>query len=325
MNRAAAAVLALGATVVLAGCAAEPPELLPAPPVEKQAALSYPQTERIFEETFAQLQEADAARDATKLTSRFAGDALAVRTAQYTVALAVPEALPQVLPDSMQAVYVSATTSFPRILIGVSEVPGENLTPVVGIWVQEDIASPYALRAWSHMIPGSALPAMASDVTGSEQLALDAEVNGVTPQSVIENYAEYLRQGAEGELAAQFAPDSYALQLFASRTSLITAAQNVSGAYVDTIQPDFAGSFALATSEGGFLVFAPLDIASSFSVSNATVSVPPKDAALVEGTLSNKVTHRYRDLVVLYVPGPAVTGLTQVVAADHHLVRVTAD
>lgn len=324
MKRLALPVIGLAAALTLAGCVGEPPAILPAPGLEQQAAVLHDQADRITDETFEQLAQADASLDASGLT-RIAGDALTVRAAQYKVAAAVPEEAPEVIPSELQAVYVSAADTWPRVLVGVTNVPGEKLTPIVAMWVQDSVDTDYTLRAWAHMIPGASLPAMPSDVTGAEQLSLDDATLAATPRSVIENYVEYLRQGASSDLAAQFGKDTYAEQIFAARDTLTSAASGVGGSYVDTIQPAIDGAYSLRTSDGGALVFAPVDIASSFAVTNAKVSVPAADAALVEGTLTNKVTHRYRDFIVFHIPGPGTGGQVHVVAADHHLVKVTAD
>lgn len=326
MNRAVtSAGVILGASLMLAGCVGPTPEVGAAPAMHNQSALIYEQADRILDETYAQLAAADAKLDPALLSERVAGDALVVRTAQYKVAAAVSANAPDVLPAETQAVYVSAAQTWPRVLAAVSVQPGENLTPVVTLWVQDDIATPYTMRGWAHMIPGSSLPAMPSDVMGAKQLDLTDSTIAPTAQETVEQYLEYLRGGASSEFAANFAPDTYAERLFAAREVLSGAASGAGGAYVDTIQPDFANTFVMATSDGGALVFAPVDIASSFSVSNAKVSVAEADRALVEGTLDARVTHRYRDLVIFYIPGPGTDALPGVVAADHHLVRVTAD
>lgn len=326
MNRALRmTAITLGASLALAGCVGPPPEPGVAPAMHQQAAMVYSQADTVLEETFAALEAADAALDPALLGERVAGDALLVRASQYKVAAASADNVPDVLPAETQAIYVSAAQTWPRVMSAVSVQPGDNLTPVVSLWVQDDIASPYSLRGWAHMIPGASLPAMPSDVVGAQQLDLADSSLTPTARETVENYLEYLRSGKDSELAAQFSADTYAERLFAAREVLAAAASGAGGAYVDTIQPDFAATYVMATSDGGALVFAPVDIASSFSVTNAKVSVAEPDRPLVEGTLDAKVTHRYRDLVVFYIPGPGVDALPGVVAADHHLVRVTAD
>jgi hypothetical protein len=318
-------VVSVGGALLLAGCVGPPPELAVAPAMHQQSAMIYSQADVVLDETFAELAAADAKLDPALLGERVAGDALLVRTAQYKVAAAASDHQPDVLPADTQAIYVSAAQTWPRVMSAVSVQPGDNLTPVVSLWVQDDISTPYTLRSWAHMIPGASMPAMPSDVVGAQQLDLTDASLTPTARETVENYLEFLRAGRDSELAAQFSADTYAERLFAARDVLSSAASGAGGAYVDTIQADFDGTFVMATSDGGALVFTPVDIASSFSVSNAKVSVAEPDRPLVEGTLDARVTHRYRDLVVFYIPGPGVDSLPGVVAADHHLVRVTAD
>jgi outer membrane murein-binding lipoprotein Lpp len=313
----------IAASLLLAGCVSAPPAPGPAPQMAREAALLDQQAARVTTDTFAQIHAADAGLDVELLGDRIAGDALTVRTAQYKVASSAADNPPDVLPAEMQARYVSAATSWPRMLASVSVQPGDNLTPVVSLWLQDDIATPYSLRAWAHMIPGASMPSMPTDVTGATQLAITDQSVSPSPQAAIEQYVEFLRAGKDSELAASFAPDTYSERLFAAREVLTAAASGAGGAYSDTIEADLANTYVLSTADGGALVFAPVSVTSAFSVTNAKVSVPAADQALVEGTLNDKVTHHYRDLLVMYIPGPAAGTLPGLVAADHHLIKVT--
>lgn len=318
--------LALAAGVAAAALAmsACTPEL-PAPPTvpspDKPSALLEEQADRVIEETFAQLEAADAARDPDLLGDRIGGDAARVRAAQYLRAEDDGPS-PSELPSSMQAVYVTQAEIWPRVMIGVSDTPEES-TPVVGLWVQDDIRTPYQLRGWAPMLPGATLPSMPSTSTGASQLSLTDDSVEPSPRQALDDYLELLREGEGSELSDLFEDDIYRDRLFSSRETLTEAADDVDGDYIDTIQPRIEGTFALSTAEGGTLIFAPVTIASSFSVEGATVSVPSADRPLVDGDLDDKVTHHYRDLVVIFVPGPDAEGLPAVVAADHHLVRVS--
>ncbi|WP_291377501.1 hypothetical protein [Demequina sp.] len=310
------------AVLALAGCAAAPPVPGATPSLEAEAALTEPQAAAIIESTFAELSAADAAKDPELFAPRFAADAALVRGAEYTVAGKVAEAPVSVLPEQMQGIYVSRSETWPRMFAAVSEPPEGELTPVVYLWVQESVEQPYRLVAWAHMIPGAVLPAMPGQINGAEPLALGEEGIDPSPRKALEDYVEYLRQGADSELAAAFAPDSYSEQLFGARAALSKAAKGASGAYVDTVQPDFASTFALATSDGGALIFAPIEIASSFKVKDATLKLSARDAPLLQGTAKDTVTYNYRDFVVLSVPPPGQEELPGVVAAEHHLVSI---
>ncbi len=313
----------LAATLSLSACAAKPPLVSVTPTPAAKAALLDTQAQAIINDTFKVLSAADTAQDASLLDARFEGDAVAVRAAEYAVAKAVKDAPPSDLPSQVQGIYVSNADTWPRVLAAVSEPPSDKLTPVVYLWIQDSVETPYTLRAWAHMIPGATLPAMAGPVDGATQLPLGETGVDPSPRTALENYVEFLRQGADSKLAADFAPDSYSKQLFTARTALSSAAASAGGAYVDTIQPDLRNTYVLSTSEGGALVFAPLQVTSSFSVSGATLKVSDRDAPLVQGTIVDKATYTYRDFVVLSVPAPGLNQIPAVAAAEHHLVSVT--
>jgi len=319
------AVAAIASALALAGCAAEPPVVGATPSPEANSALLESQAQAIIDDTFTVLAAADKAGDASLLDSRFEGDAAAVRAVEYSVAAAVADAPPADLPSEVQGLYVSNAETWPRVLAAVSEPPTDDLTPVVYLWIQDSVEEPYTLRAWAHMVPGATLPAMAGAVDGATQLALGEQGVDPSPRAALENYVEFLRQGAGSELAPDFAPDSYSQQLFAARNTLAEAATTVGGAYVDTVQPNLANTYVLSTSDGGALVFAPLQVTSSFSVTGATLKVSDRDAPLVQGKVTDRATYTYRDFVVLSVPAPGIGQLPAVVAAEHHVVTVKAE
>ena len=322
MRRRVTAVV-VGSMVALSACAPPPPSSAEAPEIELKAATVEEQYERIIDETFAQLAVADAERDAEALGPRIAGLAREIRAAQYALAGAEGGTL-QELPSAMQAVYVTGAEDFPRILVGVSEVPGEGMTPVVYLWVQDEPTSDYALTAWARMIPGAALPAMSGVSQGARQLALGEARVEPSPRLAWEDYLDLLREGPNSDKNDEFGADTYRERLFASRGTLRSAARGAGGDYLDTIQPDLDNTYVLSTADGGALIFAPVTIASSFSVRGARVSVSAADRPLLSGSLTNAVTHHYKDFVVLYVSGPGVDQRPVVVAADHYLVKVAS-
>jgi hypothetical protein len=282
------------------------------------------QSDRILDATYAELAAADAAKDADLFVDRIGSDAAKVREAEYKQASAKDGPTPAELPRGQQAVYVSGAETWPRVMVAVSDQPSDELTPVVALWVQDDVSSDYQLRAYAHMVPGATMPAMPGPTTGATQLPLGDEVVDPSPRTALEQYLELLRQGPSSELNDAFAPDTYRERLFAARGVLSKAAKDADGQYIDTIQSSIDTTYAMATADGGALVFAPVKVDSAFSVKNAKVSVPAADKPLVSGTLKAKVTHHYVDFIVMYVPGPATDSLPAVVAADHHLVRVSA-
>lgn len=324
-RHAPAASMVVLVAALAAACAAPPPEPTVTPEPAGTGVLGAEQAQRIVTDTFAAVEEGDAALDSSLLEPRLGAEAITARQAEYTIAGAVAEATPDELPAGTQALYVSGSAGWPRVMAAVSEVPEDGLTPIVYLWVQDSVHEPYTLRGWAHMLPGAAFPAMPGFVSGAAQVPLTEDGVEPSPRQALEDYLEYLRGGADSELASSFAPDAYADQLFAARSALSSAAAEADGNYVDTIQPDIARTFTLSTADGGVMVFAPVQIASSLSVQDASLRLSELDQALLDGSVDDRVTHHYDDLVVLYVPGPGSDALPTVVAAEHRLVDVTSE
>lgn len=324
MKRAIVVAAAVAALLTVSACTPAVPQVSAAPSPSEAAAVVDSQAQRILPETFSELAAADAAKDAALLTNRVGGEAKIVRAAEYKQEKADKKLVPDVIPEKTQAVYVSAADTWPRVLVAVTEQPAENVTPVVMLWVQDGVDDDYQLRGWAHMIPGATLPAMAGPATGAAQLALNDPDMNPTPGAVLDDYITLLQQGASSSLNDDFAPDTYREQLFTARTVLTKAAKKAKGTYKDAITYDKDGTYVLQTADGGALVFSPVAVQSTFTVKNAKVSIPPADKALLTGgKLTTKVVHTYSDLIVLYIPGPAIGSNPGVVAADHNLVKVS--
>ena len=325
MRRALVAATAAVIVLSVSACTPPVPEVSAAPSPSAAAAVVDSQVARIVPETSSQLAAADTAMDVNLLTNRVGGNAKIVRGAEYTQQKADKAVLPDVIPSKMQAVYVSGADTWPRLLVGVTEQPSSELTPIVMQWVQDSVSDDYQLRGWAHMIPAATLPAMAGADTGAAQLSLTDPDISPTPKVAVDNYIKLLQEGETSTLNTTFAPDTYRDQLFTARTVLTGAAKKAGGTYSDTITSDEAATYAMQTADGGALVFVPVTVVSTFTVKNAKVSIPPADLALLVGPkLTNQVVHSYLDVVVMYIPGPGVGSIPGVVAAEHNLVRVSA-
>ncbi len=303
----------------LAACEIPLPVPSITPEFAQPGAVLSDQSTAILSDTFASLAAADAAKKVDVAALRVGGDAAAVRSAEYLVA-AAGGAAPDVLPSDILAVYASNANDWPRAMVVVTSPPDATLTPLILMWVQDDARSDYQLREWAHMLPAAIVPAMANQSVGFTQIPLDAEGFSVTPKAAIDAYVDLLTKGEP--TPPTFAPDTYRERMFAARTALSAAAAARAGSYVDKIaaRPDEA--FAVVTAEGSALVLVPITVTSVFTVPGAQLALPASDKALLTGTLADRVVHYYRDFIVLSVPKDASL-LPSVVAADHHLVKVT--
>lgn len=312
----AATSLALAA---LAGCEITLPVPSVTPSPLEQGALLGDQSSAIISASLAEIAAADAARSAEPAALRLGGDAALVRTAQYA-GNAAGGAAPDAIPAVPLAVYGSVAADGPRVMIVITEPPDATLTPLVLMWVQDDVRSAYQLREWAHMLPAAIIPAMPNQAIGFTQIPLDSAGFAQTPQEAIDAYVSLLTGGEPTE--ATFGPDAYRERMFAARAALQAAAAARGGTYEDKIVARPEEAFAVLTAEGSALVLIPVTVTSVFIVPGAQLSLPESDKALLEGTLTDRVVHHYRDFIVLNVPKDASL-LPSVVAADHHLVDVT--
>ncbi len=316
------AVAAVAATVGLSSCAIPTPETPPAPTLEDRGAVFTVQSEQIVAETFAELAAADLTPDATLFADRIGGDAALVRAAEYTIASKGGDKVTPI-PDEILAIYVTSQETWPRIMVAVTKQPETGLTPLVLLWLQDDVQAPYQLRYWSHMLPGAILPAMPGQADGADQLALDAGGLVMTPEVAIDAYVALLTEGAASEHKDEFAEDAYRERMFAARAALDTTAKGRGGTYKDVITARTDEAYVFATGEGGALVFVPFTVTSTFKVPGAQLTLPTKDKALLEGTLTDQVIHHYSDFMVITLPAAGSDVLPALVATDHHLLEVT--
>ncbi len=325
MTRRNVALVAMVASAALglAACTPAVPQPVSAAPAQETSAVTQLQVDRIVPATFAELAAADEARDGTLLGERVAGDAAEVRAFQYREAGVEGGPVPDVIPEDMQAVYVTDDETWPRVMVGVTAQPDETTTPVVVLWVQDNVEADYRMVGWAHMIPGATLPAMPGVSVGAP--SVDLEDPDLNPNATLNAYLELLRNGSESEFADDFEEDTYRRQLFENRQQLSDVASRGNGTYSETFDPHPDRTYAIATSDGGALLFAPVTVSSSLRVTEgATVTLSALDAALIEGGNNDNVRHTYRDLLVLALPADP-DALPAVVAADHQLIGVNAD
>ncbi len=307
--------------LTLAACSVPVPEPSETPGLREQGALQEGQSDRIINLTLWELDAADAVKDASLFGERVGEVTGQVRGVEYIVA-AKGGVAADLIPRDMQAVYTTSSNDWPRAMVAVTVEPDATHAPVVLLWVQDSPQALYQFRAWAHMVPRGVLPAMPGQSTGTEQVALDADLFAISPQKAIEDYTAVLNGGAASELEATFAPDPYRQKMFEARKALSAAASPRGGTYTDTVTARPEESYVLADAEGGALLFVRLDVVSDFKVPGAQLALSASDKALLKGSLGSRVVYRYQDFIVIRIWGQGADALPVVVAADHHLVEV---
>lgn len=284
-----AAFPAIGLTVALGltGCspsywpqAAAPEVTEEAPTTSPSAIAPVPVTDGQLKRIIADVSETamtgDDSLDATALADRFTGDALAQRTANYTIRAAVPEypvIPPRITDEELDYELVQSTEGWPRTLfITVASTSGATAVPAEGEEAVE-IASPSLALLMTQQSPhenylvsrvvalrgGISMPQAAPAEDGTALLSNDIETLALPPAQVGAAYATLLQDGADAEPAQLFdlGTDTLLENYGKARTAQSQAESDAKGQtmkYSVTARQGDAKPVALSTGAGGALV-----------------------------------------------------------------------
>ncbi|MHA3722249.1 glycosyltransferase [Leucobacter sp. HY1910] len=170
------------------------------------------QMQRIVKSVSADATAADEALDAELLESRFTGDALAQRAANYTIRAAMPgyEVIPPIITDQeLEYRLVQSTEGWPRtVFVTVESKAGdgsEDASPSLALILRQE--SPHSNFLVSRDIAlrgGISMPQAAPAEDGTAVLADDIETLVLAPGKVGDAYAAMLQDGTETSEAELF-------------------------------------------------------------------------------------------------------------------------
>lgn len=325
-RRARAAVCVLTVAALVTACAPSLPEPEPDPvPAVPGPALTIDQSTDVLTQVSDVLAKADAALSAADLAPRVEGPALAIRTAEYSVAAATAGAkAPTVLPEKAQSLVVPNTDAWLRTTYAVTEQPDDLQAQRLLVLQQNAPRGQYKLWGWARLLPGVSMPAMAPPGTGSLPVAPDSTELVATPTDVVAQYADVLTNGDKSEFAAAFEPDdAFRTGIEAGRTVSQQKVQQV-GTVAETYTPNPDQVFAVATADGGALVVGGLTTVTTFGIAQGSLTVGPQDAALSGKTsVTKNLVVTWADVLAFYVPPAGSSALIQVLAGEHARTAVT--
>jgi hypothetical protein len=320
--------LVSGALLALAACAPNLPAPDPDPvPAVPPPVLSVAQSTSVLGKIGAVLANADANLSVAGLPARLSGPALAIRSAEYAIALGTAGGrAPTQLPMTAQSFITPRTDTWPRYELVVTEQPDNLQSPRLLVLEQKDPRDPYMLWGWTRLLASVEMPAMADPAIGSTPLAPDAKSLLVAPQDVIAEYVDVLTHGDASPSATAFAPDEYRAGL-ASSLALLQQGLKQVGTVADayTVAPNQL--IAMSTADGGALVVAGISTVTTATVTVAggAFSLRPTEASLAGvGEVKSLETITWADLVAFYIPPAGATTPVRVLAAEHQRVAVTA-
>ncbi|PFG20274.1 hypothetical protein [Serinibacter salmoneus] len=297
--------LAASLGLTLAACSEDVVPELQAPTVPEYAppALSEIQIQDILADIAASIEAADEADDAAELGDRVTAPATDIREAQYALEVATGgETTPQELWTETDLDVITASDSWPRSLLAVTEPDADSaLRLYLGI-VQEGPRDPYRLVAWSLLLPGVETPTFADISVGSAPVTADQEGLVMTPTQALTRLADVLDLRTS-EYADQFADDDYRTFLREELDGIVEGIE-VAGDVDQAVEPGEI-VFAIGTAEGGALVMGDLTTTVTLrrTVEDSELNLAGEMAELGgEEAVENAAEATYRSMVTLYIP-----------------------
>jgi hypothetical protein len=280
-----------GMAVLLTGCQGPAPSAASptatTPVAVTTAAVGEQQADRIVARVAEVADRADRARKASLLASRFAGAALTLRSAAYTVRKKDKSAqMPQRIPTATgttRLILPEATTTWPRTLFAVVTDSHAKVPPVALTLVQQNPRDPYRVRFQMSLKPKAKLPDLPSVTLGAARLASDTKLLSVPPGRLAADYGLLLRKPTATE-ARLFDTTSDPLLAAVGAAAKKKAAKSLGStakiSFSDATT-DPTSIVALATANSGALV--SVDLAETWTVKPAKsgVQVKPSGATRI--------------------------------------------
>ena len=312
------------AVLFLAGCSAPLPTPQPdAIPAAIQPALSVEQAEDILAEVSASLADADAALSGDLLVPRVTGPAATIRFFQYALATSgLADAL-TAIPSVAQTLVLPTTDDWPRTVMVVTEPPEDLQAPLLLTLVQTEPRAPYQLWSWARLFPGIQTPALAQPELGSAPVAPDAAELAVSPTEVLAQYVDVLTNRDASPYAAAFTADPLR-QGIAQTKDAFVAVVGANGSLTETYQPDAAGTYSMATADGGAIVVGTVRTVTTITLVDSTLKIGDQTAAILgTDTLKSNLAITWLSVVAFAIPPAGSDAPIQVLGAEHSRIEVT--
>jgi hypothetical protein len=279
-----------GVAAVLLGALLVPvstPAALAAPKAAG-ASLTEGQATRIVKAAAAVGAAADKHLDAKRLAARFAGPALDLRTAYYTVKVKDKKAAtPAVIPTTGAVVKLlepEATTTWPRTLFAtVAQGDSTTIAPIAVALIQNDPRSDYKVEYAMRLIKSSTPLNLPSALDGARRLDAATPVLEIAPGRLATAYGSVLLDSASPS-ATDFRTAGDPLLKAVGQSAKRTIARKLgstAGITFKDLPVDPGAVIAMSTADAGALVAVRLDEQWTVKPKRSGVTVKPSGGTKV--------------------------------------------
>ena len=334
ISRGAMVVPATFATVaLLSGCAVGQPRIA-ASPTPSATAVEVPppvvtnaQLKRILADVAIEAKAADASNDKKLLAPRFTGPALSLRSVHYylrsksnTIA-----ALPAIVDKPLSFSLPSASNTWPRSIMAVTDEPGDAALPQLIVMQQKSPRENYQVWYTVRLMPGAKIPAVPAAENGAIPVDSKSLFLKVPPLSLPAAYGDLINKG-ESSLSAQLFDirnDEFYKQVSNSQVEQVKNLKN--GKISFTHKLGDANVIGLSTSQAGALVAVYMTdtyLIRPTKVGTA-VGVSGQEALILGGNGSTKgVRSIYGNMLLFFVPALSEESKIRLIGVTQGLVSV---
>jgi hypothetical protein len=280
-------------------------------------AVTVPQLERIVTKISAVATDADAHLKPTEIATRFAGPALELRTANYSVRAkdSSEAALPAIPPGPLALTLPQATDSWPRVVeTVVQNKANPKQAPIALVLEQQTPRSNYMVNYAMSLEPDAKVPDLAPATVGSAVVPPDSKLLLLPPNQVAAAYGDILLNGTKSKYYDLFNPtgDTLRTAVGSDYKAKMKSEVPATASLTFTNGVGKGAPIAMATNDSGAIVAVNLNEVETLKVvqAGAQVSAGAASAALagLTGASTTGIVSTYGYQLLFYVPP---TGSTQ--------------
>ncbi|MBU4464412.1 MAG: glycosyl transferase, partial [Actinobacteria bacterium] len=307
------------------------------PDGQQTPAVTRAQAERILTRVAKTVTEADEKKDATLAATRLTGAVLAERTTNYTLRNAIADyaALPAIPSSPLAVVLPQAYDQWPRtVMTVVKDETDSTKPPTIMVLTQNDPWSEYRVSYMASLEASAALPGLAPDYVGAQQVPPDSSFLLMAPNKIAAAYADLLNKGDASTFAADFdsTNDQFRVGVAADRAKRLEAFNQTAASTGSLSFESTAGSqqpVALQTVESGAIVAVNINEIDTVKPTNSDAVIkldanPAVKALAGVDQSATGFTTTYSDQLFFYVPGLGSTDKIRLLGYGSNLLDAKA-
>jgi hypothetical protein len=295
------------------------------------------QLQRIVRSVATTVKESDTARDATALTARVAGTALAVRKVQYFLQSKskkipkLPEIVSNPITIALPMEYPDPALGWqPRTLMVVTKAESSSSVPQMLVLHQDTPRENYKLWYLIDLLPAANFPNVAAQAVGALSVDPDTAYLVTALKSLPFKYGDTINNGALSKYAKEFdlRADEFYASISESQIQQTTEVEKVKATIKFQHSLGDSNILGMLSVESGGLVAIAMNDTSTIKpkVSGAAVSVTQLDQKTLLNALGSATGLKivYGNMLLFYVPVAGSAEKIRLVGASQGLLSVKA-